>query len=66
MPTDETDINGDAQLRRKQAKAMLDLFECDRRRAAVTLEEVREWAAEQNEDYLVFRVNRHLAYEPAK
>jgi hypothetical protein len=66
MPTDETDVNGDGQLRRKQAKAMLDLFACDRRRAAVTLEEVREWAAEQDEDYLVFRVTRHLAYEPAR
>ncbi|HZN31835.1 MAG TPA: hypothetical protein VFB88_20945 [Xanthobacteraceae bacterium] len=66
MPRDETDINGDAELRRKQAKAMLDLFEWDRRRAAVALEEVREWAAAQDEDHLLFRVNRHLDCEWAK
>jgi hypothetical protein len=66
MPTDETDINRDAELRRKQAKAMLDLFEWDRRRAAVALEEVREWAAAQDEDHLLFRVNRHLDCEWAK
>ena len=42
---------------------MLDLFEGDRGRAAVTLEELREWAGAQNEDYLQFRVNRHLEYE---
>jgi hypothetical protein len=42
---------------------MLDLFEGDRGRAAVTLEELREWASAQNEDHLQFRVNRHLEYE---
>jgi hypothetical protein len=42
---------------------MLDLFEGDRRCAAVTLEELREWASAQNEDHLQFRVNRHLEYE---
>ena len=66
MLTDETDINGDAQLRRKQEKAMLDLFEWDRRRAAVTLAEIREWAAAQNEDHLLFRVSRHLEHGQAK
>jgi hypothetical protein len=66
MPTDESDINRDPELRRKRAKAMLDLFEWDRRRAAVTLEELREWAAAQNEDHLQFRVNRYLEYERVK
>jgi hypothetical protein len=63
MPADEPEVDLDAELRRKQAQAMLDLFEGDRRRAAVTLEELREWASAQNEDHLQFRVNRYLKYE---
>ncbi len=63
MPTEETDVDRDVEWRLKQAQAMLDLFEGDRRRAAVTLEELREWASAQNENHLQFRVNRHLEYE---
>jgi hypothetical protein len=63
IPTEETDVDRAAELRRKQAQAMLDLFEGDRRRAAVTLEELREWASAQYEDHLQFRVNRHLEYQ---
>ena len=37
MPTSETDIDYAAELRLQQAQAMLDLFEADRQRAAVTL-----------------------------
>ena len=43
-------------LRRKQAQAMLDLFEVDRGRAAVTLDEIKEWAASQRDDELCSRV----------
>jgi len=63
MPTSETDIDYAAELRLQQAQAMLDLFEADRQRAAVTLEELREWANAQNEDHLSFRVNQCLEYE---
>ena len=60
ISTEDTEVNRDAELRLKQAQAMLDLFEGDHGRAAVTLEELREWATAQNEDHLQFRVNRHL------
>jgi hypothetical protein len=63
MPTSETDIDYAAELRLQQAQAMLDLFEADRQRAAVTLGELREWANAQNEDHLSFRVNQYLEYE---
>ena len=63
MPTSETDINYAAELRLQQGQAMLDLFEADRQRAAVTLGELREWANAQNEDHLSFKVNQYLEYE---
>ena len=45
-------------LRRKQAQAMLALFEVDRGRAAVTLDEIKEWASSQQDDELCSRVER--------
>ena len=45
-------------LRRKQAQAMLDLFEVDRGRAAVTLDEIKKWASSQQGDELGSRVER--------
>jgi hypothetical protein len=45
-------------LRRKQAQAMLDLFEADSGRAALTLDEIKEWASAQQEDGLRLRVER--------
>ena len=39
-------------LRHKQAQAMLDLFEVDCGRAAVTLEEIKEWASSQQDEEL--------------
>jgi hypothetical protein len=59
----ETAIDHAAELRLPQAQAMLDLFEADRQRAAVTLEELREWANAQNQGHLQFRVNQYLEYE---
>ncbi len=49
------------RLRRKQAQAMLDLFEVDRGRVAVTLEEIKEWASSQQDNELRFRVERLLS-----
>lgn len=46
--------------RLEQARAILDLFEGDRRRVAATLDELKEWALAQDDDHLRFRVNRHL------
>jgi hypothetical protein len=37
---------------------MLDLFEVDRGRAAVTLDEIKEWASPQQDDELYSRVQR--------
>jgi hypothetical protein len=48
-------------LRLTQAQAMLDLFEEDRGRAAVALEEVKEWAYAQNIELLQFRVDQFLS-----
>ena len=45
-------------LRHKQARAMLALFEVDRGRAAVTLDEIKEWASSQQDDELCSRVER--------
>jgi hypothetical protein len=45
-------------LRHKQAQAMLDLFEVDRGRAPVTLNEIKEWASSQQDDELLSRVER--------
>src|SRR5262245_5464604 len=42
--------------RLEQARAMLDLFEGDRRRVAATLDELKEWALAQDDDHLRFRV----------
>jgi hypothetical protein len=43
-------------LRFKQAQAMLDLFEADCGRAALTLDEIKEWASAQQNDQLLLRV----------
>jgi len=66
MPNQEIDAmkseKPDAEkLRLKQAKALLDLFEADRGRAAVALEEVKEWAYAQNNGHLQFRVDQFLS-----
>jgi hypothetical protein len=63
MTTDARDADADAQLRVRQAQAMLDLYEADRRRAAVTLEELKEWANAQDQEHLQSRVDRYLEYE---
>lgn len=47
--------------RLKQAQAMLKLFEADRKRAAVTLEEIKEWAHAQDDEQLQFRVDLFLS-----
>ena len=49
-------------LRHKQAQAMLDLFEVDCGRAAVTLEEIKEWASSQQDEELRSRVERLLSH----
>jgi len=58
----DTDIIHDAEkwLLREQARVMLDLFEEDCGRRPATLEEVREWAATQNDKSLRSRVNCRL------
>ena len=48
-------------LRLKQAQAMLNLFETDRGRVAVTLEEIKEWAYTQDHEQLQFRVDQFLS-----
>jgi hypothetical protein len=50
----------DAEWRLRQARALLDLFEEDSGRPAVTMDEVREWACAQDQDHLVFRVTHVL------
>jgi len=55
IPVVETDSKN---MRCKQAQAMLDLFEADCGRAAVTLEEIKEWACAQQDDELRLRVER--------
>jgi hypothetical protein len=50
-------------LRLKQAQAMLDLFEADCGRAAVTLDEIKEWASTQEDHELRFRVERLLSHD---
>ena len=47
-------------LRLKQAHAMLNLFETDLGRAPVTLVEIKEWAAAQEDEQLRSRVDRFL------
>ena len=48
-------------LRRKQAKAMLELFEADCGRAAVTLNEIKDWASAQQENELRSRLERRVS-----
>jgi len=49
-------------LRLKQAHAMLNLFETDFGRPAVTLEEIKEWAyAQQEDEQLRSRVDQLLS-----
>jgi hypothetical protein len=55
---EETDSKS---LRRKKAQAMLDLFEADYGRAAVTLDEIKEWASDQQDDELRLRVERLIS-----
>jgi hypothetical protein len=45
---------------KEQARAMLGLFEEDCGRTPCTLDEVREWARAQNDEYLKCRVKRRL------
>jgi hypothetical protein len=51
----ESDTKGS---RLKQAQAMLDLFAADCGRAALTLDEIKEWASVQKDDQLRLRVER--------
>ena len=48
-------------LRLKQAHAMLNLFKTDFGRAAVTLEEIKDWAYAQEDEQLRSRVDRFLS-----
>jgi hypothetical protein len=48
-------------LRLKQAHAMLNLFETDFGRAAVTLKEIKEWAYAQEDEQLRSRVDQFLS-----
>jgi hypothetical protein len=50
--------------RLKQAQAMLTLFEADRGRAAVNLEEIREWAFAQDDEQLRHRMGVFLSNSP--
>jgi hypothetical protein len=45
-------------LRRKQAQPMLDLFEADCGREAITLDEIKEWASAQQDGKLQLRIER--------
>jgi len=47
-------------LRLKQAHAMLNLFETDLGRVPVTLVQVKEWAAAQEDEQLRSRVDRFV------
>jgi hypothetical protein len=60
MPDSNIDIlePDSKSLRRKQAQAMLDLFEADYGRTAVTLDEIKKWASAQQDDELQLRVER--------
>jgi hypothetical protein len=48
-------------LRLKQAHAMLNLFETDFGRAAITLEGIKEWAAAQGDEQLRSRVDQFIS-----
>ena len=49
------------ELLRKQAQALLTLFEADCGRAAVTLEEIKEWVTAKGDDHLQFKVNELIS-----
>jgi hypothetical protein len=51
-------------LRLRQAHAMLSLFEIDRGRPAVALEEIKEWAYAQEDEQLQLRVDQFLSNSP--
>jgi hypothetical protein len=48
-------------LQAKRAKAMLELFKADCGRAAVTLNEIKDWACAQQENELRSRVERRVS-----
>ena len=54
-------VGAQRSLLKEQAQVMLDLFVEDRGRAAVTIDEIREWANAQDQHDLRFRLNRRLA-----
>ena len=60
MHNEEIAVDRDAEWRLQQARALLDLFEKDCGRPAVTMDEVRGWAQAQDQQHLVFRVTHHL------
>ena len=55
---EEFEANG---LRLKQAHAMLNLFEMDFGRPAVTIEEIKKWAHAQEDEQLRSRVDQLLS-----
>ncbi len=66
MPNEETDdISRDAEKYRlkRQAQAVLDLFERAHGRMPATMDEIREWMGSQDQDLLHSMMNRRL--EPA-
>ena len=54
-------VGAQRSLLKEQAQVMLDLFAEDRGRAAVAMDEIREWANAQDQHDLRFRLNRRLA-----
>jgi hypothetical protein len=55
------DISRDAEKRRlERLEAMRQMFEEDRGRSAVTMEELRDWMGAQYLDRLKIRMNHHL------
>ena len=61
MLDEEIDSADRKTLRLKQAQAMLDLFETDCGRAAVALDDIKEWAYAQDDGQLQFRVDQFLS-----
>jgi hypothetical protein len=47
--------------RTRQAQALLTLFQADCGRAAVTLEEIKEWVWAQGDDRLQYRIQLQLS-----
>ena len=62
MPNQATDhVRRSVDRRRlKRARALLEMFEEDCGRRAVTVEELREWMGAQYTDQLQIRMNRRL------